>query len=288
MRIFIIIRTLFLLSHLVHAQKRIQLWEDGDMPFAKESNLKEETKEAWGTSCVFNVVQPELYIYEAVGENSKKAVLILPGGGYEMEAIVHEGHDVAKRLAEKGITAAVLKYRLPLKEISNTPELLPITDTQRALELMRSYSQELGFEANKVGILGFSAGGHLAAYACSKDKQKPNFSLIIYGCPRLTEENVEWLEKSLFHRSMTESELADLNILEKINTNTPTSFLVHALDDEVCDYEETKVYAEKLLAHQVPFELHTFPTGGHGFGLGDEKNGTIEWINLAINWIKRQ
>lgn len=287
MRIIFIISSILLLCQFADAQKCIQLWTDGDMPFAKESNLKEETKEAWGTSCVFNVVQPELYIYEAEGENSKKAVVILPGGGYELEAIVHEGHDVAKKLAKNGVTAAVLKYRLPLKEISDTPELLPITDTQRALELMRIYSKELGFEANKVGILGFSAGGHLAAYACSKEKQKPNFSLIIYGCPRLTEENVDWLEKSLFHRDMTESELADLNILKKVNARTPTSFLVHALDDDICDYEETKEYAEQLHVYQVPFELHTFSTGGHGFGLGDEENGTIEWINLAINWIKR-
>ncbi|MCT4586763.1 MAG: alpha/beta hydrolase [Carboxylicivirga sp.] len=275
------------LLSVAQAQDVKQLWTDGAMPYAKANKLVEETQMLWGTPCVLNVTKPELYVYPAKGVNSGKAVIILPGGGYEVEAIQHEGHDVAKALSDKGITGAVLKYRLPLAEASDQPHLLPITDVQRAFELMRQAAHQYGFNTDEVGVMGFSAGAHLAAFACSKPTHQPDFSLIVYGCPRLTKENVEWLESKLFHRKMTKEEYDEFNILQSINADTPPAFLVHALDDKVCYYEETTVYAEALHQHKVPFELHTFPTGGHGFGLGDEKNGTNQWIGLAISWIKR-
>ncbi|WP_430814680.1 alpha/beta hydrolase [Carboxylicivirga sp. RSCT41] len=279
---------LLLLTGITSASQELRpLWAEDKMPYSKANDLIEEEKESWGTRCVFNVVIPQLYIYPAQGKNSGKAVIIIPGGGYEVEAIYHEGHDVARELAKDGITAAVLKYRLPLAESSDTPEKLPITDVQRALELMRQWAGLYGFETDNIGVMGFSAGGHLAAFACSKVLQRPNFSLIIYGCPRLSDENVDWLENKLFHRTMTEQEYDEFNILEQVNSSTPPSFLVHALDDKVCHYEETSEYAAALRRHNVAFELHTFPDGGHGFGLGDESNGTDQWIGLAIRWIKR-
>jgi acetyl esterase/lipase len=278
---------LMIMAFLTRAQQEIPLWETEYPPYYKENNLKEYTEPLWGTKCVYNITRPTLTIYPAKGENSGKAVLIFPGGGYEVVAIQHEGHDVAKVLSENGITAAVVKYRLPLAESSDKPWLVPTSDAQQALKIIRSKADELGFKMNMVGAIGFSAGAHLVAYSASKTENKPDFTLPIYGCPRLNEENIAWLEKSLFNRKMTKEELADFNIIEKVNRNTPTAFLVHSIDDETCHYLETTLYAEALLKAGVPVEVHLFPKGGHGFGLGREEDGTSQWIYLAINWIKR-
>ncbi len=274
-------------SVVLFSQDKYELWEEGMMPYHKDNNIKEYEKEAWGTKCALNVTIPELTVYPAKGENSGYSVIICPGGGYTLEAIYHEGHDVARVLSDNGITAAVLKYRLPLKESSNQPQLLPITDLQRALEMMREMSDKYGLIKNKVGVMGFSAGAHLSAFACSKNLQRPDFALLVYGCPRLNEENIKWLEKDLYHRKMTPIEFEENNLIERVNQNNPPTFLVHSLDDETCHYKETTLYAEALRTYEVPNEVHLFPTGGHGFGLGRKEDGTDQWIKLAINWIKR-
>ena len=269
------------------AQDRYNLWENEEMPYSKANSLREVEKEMYGTRCVFDVSVPTLTVYPPEGENSGKALVIFPGGGYAMEAIYHEGYDVARALAKQGITAAVLKYRLPNPAISDNPELLPITDAQRALELMRKMAEKYGFEKEKVGVMGFSAGGHLAAFASSKEKERPDFALIIYGCPRLNDENIKWLEDDLFHRKMTEADFDEFNLLERVSIKTPPSFLVHSLDDDICNYLETTLYAQALRENGVQNEVHLFQNGGHGFGLGRQEDGTNQWINLAINWIKR-
>jgi acetyl esterase/lipase len=272
---------------IVSGQDRYKLWDEGKMPYSRQNSIEEYEKESWGALCVFNVTVPELTVYPAKGKNSGHAVIICPGGGYTVEAIYHEGHDVARALSEKGITAAVLKYRLPLKGASDQPHLLPITDLQRALQMMREMSLTYGVRKDKVGVLGFSAGAHLSAFACSKETQRPNFALLIYGCPRLNKINIDWLEKDLYHRKMTQEEFDENNLIERVNQENPPSFLVHSLDDETCHYKETTLYAEALREKGVPNEVHLFPTGGHGFGLGRAEDGTDQWISLAINWIKR-
>jgi acetyl esterase/lipase len=261
------------------------------MPYYKSNNIVEYEDDNWGSKCVFNVVKPQIYIFKAKGVNSSKAVLILPGGGYGVEAIYHEGFDVAEKLAASGITAVVLKYRLPLKEASDTPELLPITDVRQSLSLIRSMADSIGVDKNSIGVMGFSAGSHLATNASvnlheNKD-YNPNFSLLIYGVSRLN-ENIEWLESDLFKRKMTEQELDHYNYLKNVNQHTVPAFLVHSIDDEVCHYSESTLYAEALIENKVEVEMHLFPKGGHGFGLGDAKSGTDQWIELANSWIKRQ
>jgi len=273
---------------IVSSQDHYALWSEGEMPYSRENSIVEYEKESWGALCVFNVTVPELIVYPAKSKNSGHSVIICPGGGYTVEAIYHEGHNIARVLSDKGITAAVLKYRLPLKEASDKPHLLPITDLQRALQMMREMSQSYGFKTDRLGVMGFSAGAHLSAFASSKDTQRPDFALLIYGCPRLNEENVNWLEKDLYHRKMTEAEFEENNLIERVNQNTPPSFLVHCLDDETCHYTETTLYAEALRENGVSNEVHLFPEGGHGFGLGREEDGTDQWISLAINWIKRE
>jgi acetyl esterase/lipase len=153
-------------------QEVINLWT-GQAPYSKPNSLKETVIESWCVECAKNVTNPTLTVYRAKGDNSGRAMIILPGGGYELESIVAEGQLIAEYLSSEGIVAAVLKYRLPLKEASDKPHLLPITDTRKAISLLRSMAGDYGIDPEQVGIMGFSAGGHLAtavrAFAYTKD-----------------------------------------------------------------------------------------------------------------------
>lgn len=272
------------------AQNIYKLWEGQKKPYYKENTIKEYEKEAWGVICVFNVTEPTLTVYEAEGENCGKAVILIPGGGYTLESIYHEGHNLAKVLAKQGITAAVLKYRLPNPETSNQPHLVPLSDTRRALKLLRENAQKYGINKENVGVMGFSAGSHLATVASlwkSEDKEEiPDFSALIYGVTDLTDDNLKWLEESLYFRKLTDEEIAQNTLLNLVSADAPPSFLVHAYDDEVCNVKESTLYAEKLFEHNVSVEMHLFPKGGHGFGMGRKEDGTDQWVQLFINWLK--
>ena len=120
-----------LVYNTVDAQEVLSIWKDKKIPFHKENDLEEYEKPMFGTKCVFNITEPTLTIYRPEGQITKRAVIILPGGGYEFEAAYHEGYEVAEFLSSKGITAAVLKYRLPNPASSDTPEKVPIADLHR-------------------------------------------------------------------------------------------------------------------------------------------------------------
>jgi acetyl esterase/lipase len=272
------------------AQDVYNLWEDDEKPYYKDNNLKEYKEELYETICLFNITQPTLTVYKAKGNNLGNAVVIIPGGGYELVAMYHEGYDVAEKLSAQGITAAVLKYRIPNPESSSQPNLVPLADTRRALQLLRNMSGEYGIDEEKVGVMGFSAGSHLATVASlwktDNKEEKPNYSAQIYGVTDLTEANMKWLEKSLYFRKLTNEEVNQNTLLDLVTANTPPTFLVHAYDDAVCNVEETTLYAKKLFEHNVLVETHLFPKGGHGFGLGRSKDGTDQWFDLFVNWLK--
>ena len=183
------------------AEEVIDLW-DGQPPHSKPNALEEYVKESWGVPCVFNVTHPTLTVYPAQDANSGRAMIVLPGGGYEVESFVAEGSEIAEYLASSGITAAVLKYRLPLKEASDKPHLVPITDARRAVSLMKTMADTYRFDPSKVGIMGFSAGGHLATavsvLASKNEDENPNFSALIYPVTTIASENRKWLEDSSF------------------------------------------------------------------------------------------
>ena len=272
------------------AQDIYEIWEGLNKPYYKENTVKEYEKETWGTMCVFDVTEPTLSVYTAKGENSGIGVIILPGGGYAAEGIYLEGHDLAKVLVEQGITAAVLKYRLPNPDTSDQPHRTPLADTRQALKLLRQMTEKYGINKDTVGLVGFSAGSHLAALASlwkSNDaEEKPNFAGYMYGVFSLSEETIQLFEKNMYHRKMTEEELAQNRLLDMVNEKTPPAFLVHAYNDDLVSVEETTKFAQKLNENKVPIEMHLFPKGGHAFGIGREMDGTDQWVQLFVNWLK--
>jgi acetyl esterase/lipase len=265
------------------------IWDGENKPFYKVNTIKEYEEKCWGTLCVFDVVEPTLTVYKAKGKNTGIGVVILPGGGYTAEAIHPEGHDVAKVLAKQGITAAVLKYRLPNPKTSDQPNMVPVSDARRAIRLLRQMADKYGIRKS-VGVLGFSAGSHLATvtslWKSSEATENPDFSALMYGTTTLSDENLKWLEEALYFRKLTAEELAQNRLLDLVSNKTPPAFLVHAYDDDVCKVEETTFYAQKLFEHNVLVEMHLFPKGGHGFGLGRKQDGTDQWMQLFVNWIK--
>ena len=275
----------------LNSQDVYELWPVDQIPYLKENDLVESELELWGTTCLKDITIPTLTVFKPEGKISSKAVLIVPGGGYEVVAMHHEGYDVAKRLASQGITSGVLKYRLPNPVSSDQPELVPLSDARRALVLFRQMSEKYGFSNSEVGVMGFSAGGHLVTVASlvksPHPEENPDFTASIYGVTILSEANLKWLEESLYFRPLSEEEKTRNTLLELVDEHAPATFLVHAYDDEVCQVEESTRYAEQLRTHQVPVEMHLFQKGGHGFGLGHQENGTDQWIDLFINWVKR-
>jgi len=269
----------------------IDLWQ-GPPPFSKPNSLEEYVKESWGVPCVVDVTHPTLTVYPARGENSGRAMIVLPGGGYEMESIVAEGSEIAEFLSTQGITAAVLKYRLPLVEASDQPHLVPLSDARRAIQLMKSIADTNGFDSSKVGIMGFSAGGHLAATVSvlrsGNPDENPDFSALIYAGITLRAEIRKVLEENLFHRTMTDGEIRQYSLAENVSSATPPAFLVHAYDDDVVPINESTRYAEALTAVGQEVEVHFFARGGHGFGAGRPEDGTHQWMGMLADWIKSQ
>jgi acetyl esterase/lipase len=269
----------------------VDLWE-GPPPYSKAGSIEETVVENWGVPCVKNITRPTMTIFPAEGENTGRAVVIIPGGGYEVESFVEEGRKIASFLAAEGITAAVLKYRLPQKEISDTPWLLPMTDTQRAVAMMRSLAYSYGVDTSKVGVVGFSAGGHLAAtvsvWPSEDPKGTPDFSALVYPAVTLSPENRKWLEKTFFHHAMTEDELKSWDLIGRIDASTPPVLMIHSADDDVVPLSESLLWAQTMIAAGGEVDAHYFATGGHGFGPGRAEDGTDQWLGLLANWVKRQ
>lgn len=279
-------------DHLPEHPVVYKLWEGQEKPHSRESNVQEHV-EVWETiRCVRSITEPTLTVYPSEGGNTGRAVVVIPGGGYEMVCIDHEGYDIAQALAEHGITAAILKYRLPNPEMSDAPHLVPITDARRALRLLRTMAGQYGFRTDKVGVMGFSAGSHLSTVAglwpSEAEDEIPNFAALIYGVTNITGAMLTWLEEYLYFRKLTEAELAQNRLLDLVSEHTPPAFLAHAYDDETCHVTESILYAERLRANNVPVEMHLFAKGGHGFGLGRREDGTDQWLPLFVNWLKRE
>ena len=240
---------------------------------------------------ISNVSRPTLTVYSPAGANTGAAVLVFPGGGYQILAIDLEGTEVCDWLVAKGITCVLLKYRVPntggawseqcgcdtITRISK-----PLADAQRAMGLIRLHAAEWQIDPHKIGVLGFSAGGHLSAVLSthfdqrlydavdSADQQscRPDFAVVIYpGYLALSEQNF--------------APNADIHVSEQ----TPPTFLLQAEDDPV-HVENATVYFGLLKNARVPAELHIYSEGGHGYGLRPTDKPVTHWPNLVETWLK--
>ncbi|MBT3381449.1 MAG: alpha/beta hydrolase [Lentisphaerae bacterium] len=244
---------------------------------------EEELNRDDGIRRLTNVSEPAITVYQpTAAQNTGAAVLVCPGGGYNILAIEHEGTRICEWLAGLGVTGVLLKYRVPAgaKGEANRP---PLQDAQRALRLVRHRADEWGITANRIGILGFSAGGHLAAAAaaCSGEPAyeaadsvdtidcKPDFAVLIYPAYLLDDEDSNCLSQEV---AVTEGHCP--------------AFLLHAGDDHI-DPAGSLVYWRALKDVGVPAEVHIYQDGGHGFGMGHRDNLIgMTWQDRCADWLK--
>ncbi len=241
---------------------------------------------------------PEIAIFRPANSNKKNtAVIICPGGGYSILAYNLEGTEVAKILNSWGVTAVVLKYRLPDDAIMKDKSIGPLQDVQRALQYVREHADELNINPQKVGIMGFSAGGHLASTASTHFEKpyidnpknislRPDFSVLGYPVISFTDSLAHMgSRQNLIGKNPSEALIKEFSNELHVTKNTPLTFLVLAGDDHGVNPENSIKYYEALLKNKVPAEMHIFQNGGHGFGTR-LLEGKDNWMELLKVWME--
>ena len=231
-----------------------------------------------------NVVDTELYVYNAdPAKATGQAVIICPGGGYAKLSMDQEGYLMAQWLAKNGIAAFVLKYRMP-----NGHKEVPLEDAVEALRTVRKKAKKYNIDPTKVGIMGFSAGGHLAGSASTiaADKDKPNFSILFY--PVITANSFTThigSFRNLLGKPHTEGEADEWSLEKRVTATTPPTLLILSDDDRTVPAAGAAEYYAALRYHGVKASMHIFPTGGHGYGNYDSFEYQKEWQNLLLRWL---
>lgn len=295
---------IFLLSTFIFTASFAQnsilpLWE-GDPPNYRETG----EVSIWDTSDIVrvrNVQKPDIAIFLPSKKNATgEAVVICPGGGYQILAYDWEGSDIARWLNSKGIAAFVLKYRLPGSSNNIEPRLSPLMDAQRALRMVRAHAEKWNVDAGKIGVMGFSAGGHLASTlsthydagdASSTDPVervscRPDFSILIYPVISFDDNFTHAGSKRSLLGENPDPELVDYYSNEKqVTEDTPPAILIHSADDASVPLQNSLVYYDAIRKVNKLSELHVYPYGGHGYSLAIGRGHLSSWPDRVIDWI---
>lgn len=279
----------------ITAQEVLPLYT-GKIPNSKPSSLQEKTTNE-GFLCVSNVTIPTLTVYKPKKQSvQKSAVIICPGGGYGVLAVGHEGKDVALALNEMGVTAFVLKYRLPNDAIMEDKSIAPLQDVQRAFQLVRERAGEWNLDTAKIGVMGFSAGGHLAATAATQYNRevidnpkhtsfRPDFSILLYPVISFTTELTHMgSRENLIGKNPPEATVKLYSNELQVTKDTPKAFLVHSADDGAVPIGNSIAYYEALLKNGVYSEMLLYPHGEHGYGMNNPTTAD-KWMDNLKNWL---
>lgn len=266
----------------------VPLWED-EVPNAKVSTLEEQLKNP-NARVISKVIDPSLEVYLPSSViNTGTMVMICPGGGYGALAYDKEGTDIAKWLNGRGIAAAVLKYRLPEDESNQVPHLTPLMDAKQGIEILRSMAGQWGVDPSKVGVMGFSAGGHLASTLGThfEEANRPDFMILIYPVVTMKKDYTHNGSRNNLLGNEPSKELVDLYSNElQVKPNTPTTFILHCEDDLVVPVENSIQFYGALKKEGVKVEMHLYPDGGHGFAMGFQHGRLATWRSLLLEWLK--
>jgi len=279
----------------------LPLWE-GTPPNAQPAGKPFERVQEGSIVWVRHVQNPSIEVrLPAHGNANGQAVVVCPGGGYGGLAYDWEGTDFAGWLNSHGIAAIVLTYRLPVDgDVAHQKWLVPLLDAQRAIRLTRAHAADWGINPAKVGIMGFSAGGHLASTAGTQfdagDKDaadpvdrlssRPDFMILAYPVISMTKGTTHGGSRGALLGKDPPDELVQSYSNElQVTAETPPTFLVHAGDDPAVPVKNSLLFYEALVAHKVPAELHIYPQGGHGFSLALGKGRLQDWTQVCARWL---
>lgn len=232
------------------------------------------------------VARPSLTVFLPDREvASGTAVIICPGGGYAGVTIDKEGHDVARWLASRGVAGLVLKYRLPQPERSGGAPPWPMKDLEEALALTRAHASAWGIRSDRIGVMGFSAGGHMAAWA-SRSAAPPAFAILVYPVISMDQTLTHaGSRKALLGKSPSVAMVECYSFECGVTAGICPTFVVHARDDTVAKPENSFVYLKALRAENVAVEAVICDHGGHGFGLGRLGGEVASWPDRCLEWI---
>ena len=279
------------------AQTTIPLYSN-EIPNSKVAPDEELTEQRDGITIVSKISKPTLTIFlPAKGKANGTAVVICPGGGYGINAISHEGTDVAKKFNEMGVAAFVVKYRIPNDATMLNREIGPLQDVQQAIKTVRQRAKEWNVEVNRIGIMGFSSGGHLASTAGTHFETavipdagtislRPDFMILIYPVISFNDKITHMGSRdNLIGKQPSPEKITEYSNELQVTTKTPPTFLVHASDDEAVNANNSVDFYKSLLKYKVPAELHIYQKGGHGFGMNN-KTTDDQWMDRCKNWMK--
>lgn len=278
--------------------KEIPVWKNIPGAIVSKDYKEELRRDTDGeVTGVSKVSEPTLAIFLADKEISNgTAVVICPGGGYSHLAMNKEGYKIAKWFNSIGISAFVLKYRLPSDLIMKDKSIGPLQDAQESIRILRRNAVKWQINPNKIGVIGFSAGGHLASTLSTHYAEKvyevvdtisarPDFSILMYPVISMQSEITHKGSKKSLLGDNPSVEMVGLYSNEKqVNSQTPKTFLVHATDDKTVAVENSINYYLALKQNKVAVEMHIYENGGHGFGLGVEGTNA-NWPKACENWL---
>jgi len=294
--LFVFIYAFFMMTSF--SQTIIPLYKDS-IPNSKPSpNEESSTYEGENKILiVHNVSRPSLTVFLQPKEKaSGAAVIICPGGGYSILAASHEGYDVAKKLNEMGVAAFVLKYRIPDDKTMLNKEIGPLQDAQRAIQIVRERAVEWNINPSRIGIMGFSAGGHLASTAGTHFNKavienknntslRPDFMVLVYPVISFTDSIGHIGSRdNLLGKNPSEEKIRAYSGELQVVANTPPAFLVHAGNDDVVKVQNSIRFYEAEQKNNIPAEMHIYPKGGHGFGMNNPTTKDL-WMERLKNWL---
>ncbi|WP_298476980.1 alpha/beta hydrolase [uncultured Maribacter sp.] len=279
----------------------IALWPDDKIPNHIETNI-EEVHEQTNILRIKNVQKPTIEVFlpdESIATG--KALLIFPGGSYGLLAYDWEGTDIAKFLNKHGIAGIVVKYRLPSDKTQTKKHKVPLIDAQRAMRLVRSRADDWRINKNQIGVIGFSAGGHLASTLGTQYNKKvynpmdsvdnlsakPDFMALIYPVITMGEKTHKGSKKNLLGENPSEALVKKYSSHLHVNENTPATFLVHAIDDKAVPRENSEFFHTMLsVKGEGKSILHLYEKGGHGFSLGEKDVHLRVWTDRLLEWLE--
>lgn len=267
----------------VSAPRIVPIWNNASAPH--DNGLRGDETE-FGLRFIGNVTEAVLYIYPAAPDKATgQAAVICPGGGYEFVSMEHEGDAFARWIAEQGITAAVIKYRMP----NHHPEV-PLEDVEQALRVMKGEIPGAGeLSVQRVGIIGFSAGGHLAAMAATVGRVRPDFMVLFYPVITAAKELAhEGSFDNLLGRERTEELNARYSLENRVTETTPPTILFLADDDDCLPALNAVSFYRALKEHGVAASLHIYPSGQHGWGILDRFPYKSAWQSALTDWLQNQ
>jgi len=292
--------TLFIVSVIIiaantYAQEFIPLWPKGKMPNTKGTNLKDSI----ANERVYRVGTPGMYaFFPSVQENKGSAVIICPGGGYERLAYVISGTQLAKWFNAIGVSAFVLNYRLPNSPDLKQREIGPLQDVQRAIRLVRANAAKWGIKADKIGVQGSSAGGHLAALSGTQTADvsaigdslntvpfRPDYMILVSPVIDLGTYAHAGSRKNLLGENPSNDLIEKYSLQTQVTSATPPAFLVHAFNDKAVSARNSLLLYTALLDKGVSASLHIFPQGGHAIALRNNPGSTEQWTDLCEAWM---